>query len=118
MASTDDLLTVYKSYVSAVAAFNTTIPKYFGQLTLLTVTSPTVIATGMGRVVNVSVTVAGSAAGAIYNWSSATGYTSMYQLFVVPNALGITNVGLFFTNGILLVPGTGQSLNITYSMGV
>jgi len=114
MASQDDFLTTQKNLVNAFNSINTTVPKVNGQITSLTVTSPTVITSGSGRLALFTVVVAGSASGGIYNLNTTT-ISAPYQLVATPNTVGTYAAGQFFTNGLLVVPGTGQSINVTYS---
>lgn len=78
----------------------------------------TLIVSGSGRIVNYSVVVAGSGAGTIYNAPSSTAVLASNALATIPASatVGVTPVGLHFTSGIVLTPGTGQSINVTYSM--
>lgn len=113
MASLDDLLTATKNIVTALNGQITTIPKSFGQTTSLTLTAPTVVVTGPGRLVNFSVVVAG-AAGVIYDLSTTTVVASA-AMCATPASIGVFPTGQFFTAGLLVVPGSGQSINVTYS---
>lgn len=70
---------------------------------------------GAGTLVRVSVLQAGSTTGFIYDYNSAAVAVTGLRILAVPNALGIVNAGLAFTSGLVIVPGTGQSLVISYS---
>ena len=114
MASIDDILTVLKNVVVAINGWNTTIKRNAGTATSTTVTAATVVTTGGGRLVNVSVLVAGSTPGFVYN-ATTTSVTASQALAVAPNTIGSYDTGRNYTVGLVVVPGTGQSLNITYS---
>jgi len=118
MASLDDILTTQKNGVVAVNALNQTTINQIGAVTSVTVSDPTVIYIGSGRLVNISVLVGGTISGIIYN---ATQYepvpTNDTRLCVVPTTEGVHQIGLLFTNGLTVIPGSGQALNLTYSIG-
>lgn len=118
MASLDDILTTQKNGVVAVNSLNQTTINQIGAVTSVTVTGATVIYVGSGRLVNISVLAAGTNTGLIYN---ATAYTPVpadpTRLCVVPMTTGIIPIGLLFTTGLTVIPGSGQALNLTYSTG-
>ena len=77
----------------------------------------TLIYAGSGTLVNFAVTVAGSAAGTINNSATVAGAASGNVLCATPATVGIVAVGSRFTNGLVVSPGTGQSVNVTYIPG-
>lgn len=118
MASLDDILTTQKNGVVAINALNNITLGAAGTVTSATVTSTTVIFVGSGRLVNVSVVVKGSADGFIHNSSTAAGISPANALCVAPTAAsGVYPCGQVFTNGLVIDPGAGQSINVTYSSG-
>ena len=117
MASLDDILTVQKNGVVAVNNLSQTTVRGMGTLTSATVTTSTLIFTGPGYLVNFSVVVAGSASGLIYNFASTTSPLAANALCAVPTTIGVYKVGQAFTSGLVVVPGTGQSINVTYATG-
>lgn len=116
MASLDDLLTTQKNGVVAINALNNITLGTAGTVTSATVTGTTVVFVGAGRLVNFSVVVAGSANGFIYNANNDTPVASQ-ALCATPNTVGIYQCGQVFTSGLVIEPGAGQSINITYSSG-
>jgi hypothetical protein len=114
MASLDDILTTQKNGVTALNGINSINARAFGTTTSSTVTGATLVISGSGRLINFAVVVAGSAVGGIYNQTSTTPVAAN-QLLATPTTIGVYPVGQFFTNGIVIVPGTGQSINVTYS---
>jgi len=116
MASQDDMLTTQKNGVLATNSVVSVIRRAQGQYTSQTVTAATVIATGEGFLVNFSVVVAG-AAGVIYNFNSVTSPPASGALAATPATVGIYSAGMVFTSGLVVVPGAGQSVNVTYSLG-
>ena len=116
-ASLSDLLTAQKNGVVAINNVAQTNQKSLGTQTSSTVTSSTVIITGSGYLVNFSVVVAGSSVGTIYNASTTGGAAASNALCVIPDATGIYKAGQAYSTGLVVVPRTGQSVNITYSPG-
>lgn len=121
MASLDDILTTQKNGVVAVNALNQTTINQIGAVTSVTINAPTVIFVGSGRLVNFSVVEAGTNVGAAYNATSFSGLSpatpTSSQLCVIPNTTGIYPASLLFTSGLTVYPGSGQYVNVTYSIG-
>jgi hypothetical protein len=78
--------------------------------TLPNITSPTLLKATPGNLLAVSIVVAGSTAGAIYDCSGYNLSSSANQMFVLGNTVGFTEYDWPFQNGILIVPGTGQTV--------
>lgn len=117
MATLDDLLTTQKNGVVAINNLNQTYAYLGGKTTSATITASTLIFVGPGRLVNYSITVQGSTSGIIYNASSTGSIAASNALAATTSsqAIGVTPVGVHFSNGLVVVPGTGQSINVTYS---
>jgi len=116
MATLDDVVTVQKNGVIAINNLGQTLRGYNeGQFTSQTISSPTVIYSGAGRLVSFIVVAAGSSTGYIYNLASVASTPLSSALVPVPNSLGVYQVGAKFDSGLAVVPGTGQSFNVTYS---
>lgn len=113
MASVSDILTATKNIVTALNQLGQTYLQVVGSKFYSDITAATLIQSGQGRVARVSVIVAGSSVGAIYDASSDTATTN--QLWVIPNTVGVTEVNLPVNNGIVVAPGTGQTVAISYS---
>lgn len=109
----DALMSALKNLVTAV---NTALASYLnvqGVQTRANLTSATVVKQGAGRVATVSVTVAGSAPGLVYDANAANVTTS--PIWVIPNTVGAAFINMPVTSGILVAPGTGQTVAISYS---
>lgn len=117
MASLDDILTTQKNGVVGVNGISQAFLRGQGTVTSSTATASAVVFSGRGYLVNVCVIVAGSAVGAIHNTNTVAGISAANQLFSIPNTVGIYQLGQVFTTGLVIVPGTGQSINITYTPG-
>lgn len=113
MTSTSDILTAAKNIVTALNQISQTIIEVYGSTARPGISSATVVAQGQGRVVNVSVTVAGSASGSIYDGTVAT--ATRNPIYRIPTTIGIYEVNMPVSNGIVVAPGTGQTVSISYS---
>jgi len=117
VAALDDLLTTQKNGVVAINNVGQANLRGQGTVTSATVSADTLVLTGKGYLVRVSVIVAGSAAGGVYNTNATASAATANQLIVVPNTVGILNAGLVFTSGLVIKVGSGMSLNVTYAVG-
>jgi hypothetical protein len=61
----------------------------------------------------VIVVVAGSGTGAIYDAASATATSD--KLLTIPTTIGVGEANIPVNNGIVVAPGTGQTVAIVYS---
>jgi len=117
MASLDDILTTQKNGVVAINNYASALLRAQGSNTSTTVTADTLVVTGRGYLVSWTVVNAGSGSGYFYNYNAATGYSSADTLCPTGTTIGVFPAGLVFTKGLVIVPGTGQSINVTYSLG-
>lgn len=113
MASLSDLLTTAKNIASAINGVAQTYVFVQGSQIRQNITAATVVSTGQGRLAMVSVTTAGSAHGAIYD-SASTSITTrpIYHIDKVENVV-FANLPVVY--GILVVPGSGQAVTVSYS---
>ena len=117
MASLDDILTTQKNGVVAVNGLQQANLRGQGSFTSATVTADTLVVTGPGRLVNFAVAVDGSAAGGVYDALTVAAAAAANQLCATPATVGVYQTGQIFTDGLEIKPGTGQSINVTYSRG-
>lgn len=111
--SLSDVITVAKNIVVAINALAQNYLNVSGASSLAGITAPTVLKSAAGRLTRVSVIVAGSATGAIYD-SAVTGATTK-PLYVIPMTVGVVEVNLPVNFGVLVVPGSGQTVTVSYS---
>lgn len=116
MATLDDILTTQKNGVIAINNLNQTNSYLNGKITSATVSALTLIYPGAGRLVNFSIVVAGSANGTINNAQTTGTISASNALVATPNVIGVYACGIHFSNGLVIDPGTGQSVNVTYSV--
>lgn len=93
-------------------------PRPFGSATSRNITAATVV-TGAstqvgGTVYTVAVTVAGSAPGGVYDADTTGGNTAANELAAIPNTVGTYQVNMPYNTGLLIVPGTGQTVSVGY----
>lgn len=113
MASLGDLLTAAKNVVTAVGTVAQTYINVQGAQNSGLITTDTLVKLGQSRVATVSVITAGSAVGYIYDGNQATSTTN--PVYVIPNTVGITFVNMPVGLGLVVAPGTGQEVNVSYS---
>jgi secreted trypsin-like serine protease len=116
-ASLSDILTTQKNGVVAINNLAQATSRGLGTQTSATITGQTLIFNGPGYLVGFSVLVAGSTAGTISNTNAVSTVAASNALCTIPAAVGITKVGQVFSTGLVITPGTGQSINVTYSPG-
>jgi hypothetical protein len=116
-ASTADVLTAIKNIVTALATATQAYLNVEGQTNSANISVPTVVKASAGRIARVSIIVAGSATGFIYDGASLTATTK--PLWIIPEAAatnGEPYVVKFPTSfGLLVVPGTGQTVSVSFS---
>jgi len=113
MASLSDILTAAKNIVTALNQLGQSFLQVEGSNMQSNITSATLVKTGQGRIARVIVVVAGSSTGAVYDASSATATND--KLLTIPTTLGVGEANIPVNNGIVVAPGTGQTVAIVYS---
>jgi len=113
----DDLLTAVKNGVVAINNVFQSISIQNPTATSATVSTSTLIIAGRGRLIDFSVVVAGTTTGLIYNTGTPSSGVLANALVTTPMTLGVYDANMIFTDGIVVAPGTGQSINVTYSQG-
>lgn len=92
-------------------------PTFQGNLTSAPLTGAALVLKGApGRVYRLIVLVAGSAAGKVHN-AATTGAAvdGTNQISTIPNTVGTVTLDAACNAGIVITPGTGQTLVVTYS---
>jgi hypothetical protein len=116
-ASLSDILTATKNIVTAL---NNAARQYFliaGSQVAEGMTAPTLVATGHGRVCVVSVCAAGSAPVGFFDSADVSSTPVSRALCAVPAAIGVYRIDLPFSFGLVAVPGAGQIITVSYSLG-
>ncbi len=117
MANVNDVLTALQNTNTALSTLSSTWRRGQGNLTSVTVTTQTLITTSPGRLVSFNVLVVGSGNGTINNSASTANAAAANALVATPQTLGTFPVGAEFNTGLVISPGTGQSINVTYYVG-
>ena len=113
MASLSDILTATKNIVTALNQLGQTYLEVEGASSYTNITTATLVKSGQGRIARLIVVVAGSATGAVYDAAASTDTSN--QLLTIPTTVGIGEVNIPVNNGIVVAPGTGQTVAIVYS---
>lgn len=79
---------------------------------VFSLTAATVVKSTKGVLFRVSVLVAGSTTGTAYDFNSTTSPTN--AIGVIPNTVGIYEFIWPCLTGIVIVPGTGQTVSVSY----
>lgn len=116
MANLDDILTTIKNTNNQLSAWVSVQRRTQGNLTSSVITAPTLIITGAGRLVSMTV-IAGGSSGAIYNSATVSAAAATNELVVIPTTVGIVQLGMEFNAGLVVSPGSGQTLVVTYYSG-
>src|ERR1700744_2713210 len=111
MASLPDILTAEQNIAKAINGLGQTYLSVQGQANLAGLTAATLVESGPGRVCEISVLVAGSAVGAVYDTTNVSAPTR--KLYVIPETVGVFVVNLPTQYGIVVFPGTGQTVTIS-----
>lgn len=113
MSSLTDILTTAQNIVTAITGLGQTYLSVQGKTNVADITAVNLVKNSAGRVCQVTVTVAGSAPGSIYDTTN-TGAPSR-KLYTIPNTIGSYTVNMPAQYGIVALPGTGQTITISYS---
>lgn len=111
--SLSDLITATKNLVVAVNALAQTYLNIEGAQNFTALAAPTVVKASSGRIARISVIVGGSATGFVYDSGSLPVTTR--PLYVIPTAVGVYEVNLPASFGVLVSPGSGQTVSGSYS---
>lgn len=115
MAGLNDILTTAQNVASAINNIAQTYLNVQGSQTKADITADTLVLSNLkgGRLANVVVINGGSADGAVYDANDVTLTTN--QVFLIPQTKGVYVVNVPVQNGIVVAPGTGQQLAVSYS---
>lgn len=127
MASDADFLTTHKNGVVAInantAALTTQISSqstqtnyYAGNYTSAALTAQTLVSAGSGYIVNMAVVITSTTAGTLNNAATVGAAAAANAIVATPVTVGVYPVGARFTSGLVVSPGTGQTIVVTYSL--
>jgi hypothetical protein len=116
-ASISDVLSAIKNIVTALSTASQNYLNVQGITNSVNISTPTIVKSSAGRIAQVSVIVAGSATGKVYD-SNAIGQVTR-PIWVIPQAAKTSGepfiVNMPVSYGIVVIPGTGQTLTVSYS---
>ena len=81
----------------------------------LNITAATAVKAGPGRLIRVSVLVAGSGTGTVNDCATTGAAATANEVFVIPETVGVYTLEWPHLVGIVIVPGTGQTIAVSYS---
>lgn len=122
MSSISDILTATKNIVTAINGLGQTYLKVNGSQKSLPLTgaTPVLVTTGQGRLASISVTASsGSVTGMIYDLSSTAtaGIVIGNSICFIDHVKQVTYANLPYNNGLVVVPGAGMTVVVSYSEG-
>ncbi len=91
-------------------------PAWAGSESVLNITAATLITVGRAMVGSVSILVAGSAAGTVNDAASTAAANAANAIIPLPTTVSSDTKSWVVKNGIVVVPGTGQTIAITFSL--
>lgn len=113
MSSLSDILTAAKNIVTALNNAAQTYLNVNGTQIAPGLSATTQVSIVSGRLATLSIIVGGSASGVIYD-ARVTTDTSR-PLYNIPTTPGIVYINMPVVNGIVVAPGTGQVVAVSYS---
>jgi hypothetical protein len=81
----------------------------------LNITANTVIKASNGNIATVSVVVAGTAAGSIHDAATVAAAVTANQVAALPATAGPLAINFPVTSGIVVKPGTGQTIAVSWT---
>lgn len=81
----------------------------------LNITSNTAVKASAGFVVTLVVLDAGSANGGLFDAATVGAAAAANEIFAIPQVAGVYTINFPTTSGIVVKPGTGQTIAISYS---
>ena len=115
MSSITDIFSAAKNIAVAINNAAQIYLKVQGAQRSGTLTGTTLVSSAQGRLASISVVVAGSTDGMIYDSSVSTSLIN--ALAVIDNVIGVTVINLPYNTGLVVVPGTGMTVVVSYSEG-
>lgn len=115
MASLDDCMAVLQNLVIAVNGVQHRFFDVEGARTMNAISSATLVRPGEGRICRISVTTAGTSAGSAYDAQSVSLATSASLIATIPNTVGVYEIKMPVLNGLVITPGSGQVVSVSYS---
>ena len=117
-ASLTDLLSAAKNIAQAINDAARAYVGVQGSQVSNSVSVPTQIVVGAGRIAMMQVIFAGSTAGALYDSADgASANNPKHMLATIPMVAGGYFINMPFNSGLIIATGTGQTVAVSYSTG-
>lgn len=84
---------------------------------VLNITAATVITAAPGTITQLYVVVAGSAPGTVNDCATVGAVAVANRIAILPNVVGPVIASWPFNAGLVVTPGTGQTISVAYSAG-
>ena len=112
-AGATQILAALQNLVVALNSAATSYANIVGVANFGPITSATVVKNSSGRICEIAVISAGTTTGYVYDSASTSATTA--TMIPIPNVVGVYKVQWPVATGILVIPGTGQTISGTYS---
>ncbi|MHB8388155.1 MAG: hypothetical protein ACYDBH_01080 [Acidobacteriaceae bacterium] len=89
-------------------------PTPWGNATSLNISAATVVKATPGVAVLAQIVTAGTTAGSVNDTTTTGAATTANQVATLPNAVGPVVIGMPCASGIVVVPGSGQVLALSF----
>ena len=86
-----------------------------GNNSALNITAATVVKAAPGRLIRLNVLVAGSATGTVNDCATTGAVATANEIFVIPETAAVYTLEWPCQVGIVVTPGTGQTVAVSYS---
>jgi hypothetical protein len=126
MSSISDILTATKNIVTAINGLGQTYIQIAGSKVSAQISTPTVVLVGQGRLARIVITTSGTTSGSIYDASVSTATSP--KIYTIDHTGGggggggggssgirVIEINIPVNNGIVVAPGTGQVVTVSYS---
>ena len=117
MASLSDVLTALQNGVVAMGDVANQLRASVPLATSDTVTTASLVVAGKGRLFGYSVVIVGTTEGKISDCGTVGAVAAANALSTVLKPTGWYPLDMVFDDGLVVTPGTGMSVNVTYSLG-
>jgi hypothetical protein len=111
--SISDAITVLKNLVTGLATLAQNYLNVQGAINFAGLNQTTIVKSSAGRIARISVIVPGAATGFVYDSTSVSATTK--PLYVIPMTVGVFEVNLPASFGIMIVPGAGMTVSGSFS---
>lgn len=110
------LLSAMLNAVQGINGFSSTQTFIAGNTTSPAYATSVVLSTSAGWIANIQVLAAGSGQGFIYNCPTFATAVNATKLMPIQTTVGSQKGWCNFNNGMVLIPGPGQLVSVTYSL--